>query len=499
MIIPESYQDRVDYFLMVLVVLAAIIRFWQLGTECLWIDEAWSYFISQQPWHLIPYMDVHPPVYYWFMKTWLLVAGYVDEAQIRMVSALFGIACVPATFMLGKRIGNDFVGMVAAFLMTFSTFAVYYSQEARQYTMVTFFFCVFMLAYLSAMEHKGWKRWAIAGGLAALCIWTHWFMFFAIAITVLHAISFHRKEPANVFIYVCSIFALMLPAIPSLDKAIYTKTVLEGSNLLDGLHGMDIISETVKWAGQGWLDLGILLVLLALIGWIFLYYQEKNGEGSLLFVSLFIGYTAAMVVLAEIMVVFPRYFLFLMPLYYILVAIGLINIITSVTDNRTIIALIMVLFIAVFGAFVFTYYEPTYKPDFRHTYDGIYPLTSDGDVHAITANQGQFTLVQFYYGNYWDKTDMKRFSSVNDLWDIMQEHEGHSMFVWVPPDEVPDGLAEAARIDKFLKQYGEKVAEVHQGTIHYAIYKVPYMREPFVSPPPLKSEYEIIVQRGIQT
>lgn len=490
MIIPESYQDRVDYLLMVLVVLAAIIRFWQLGAECLWIDEAWTYFVSQQPWHLIPFMDVHPPVYYWFMKTWLMIVNYADEAQIRMVSALFGIACVPVTYLLGKRVGNDFVGMVAAFLMAFSSFAIYYSQEARQYTMVTFFFCVFMLAFFSAIEQNGWKRWAIAGGLAALCIWTHWFMFFPVVITVIHALIYHYKQPANVFVYVCAIFALMLPAIPMLDKALYTKMVLECSNLLDGLHGLNILTETILQAGQNnWL-LAVLLCALAFIGWYTIWIPNNMSNGPVLIATLFCGFAVVMMMIAELVVVFPRYFVFLLPLYYILVAIGLINTVTSITKDRTIIAIIMVLFIAVFGSFVFTYYEPVYKPDYRDTYDGIFPMTSSGDVHAITANFGQFTLVRYYLGTYWN--DVVRFSSVRDLWDIMQAHPGHSMFVWVPPVEVPEGLDEAARIDKFLKQYGEKVAEVHQGTVHYAIYKVPYMKEPFVSPPPLASDYEFI-------
>ena len=99
-IIPESYEDRVDYLIMVLVVLAAIVRFWQLGTESLWIDEAWSYFVSQQPWHLIPFYDVHPPILYWCMKLMLVFWEVADEAGIRMVSALFGIATIPVVYLL---------------------------------------------------------------------------------------------------------------------------------------------------------------------------------------------------------------------------------------------------------------------------------------------------------------------------------------------------------------------------------------------------------------
>lgn len=498
MIIPESYQGRVDYLIMVLVVLAAIIRFWQLGTECLWIDEAWSYFVSQQPWHLIPFMDVHPPVYYWFMKAWLSLPGmFHDESQIRMISAIFGVITIPLVYRLGKRIGNDFVGILAAFMMTFSTFAIYYSQEARQYAIVTFFFCLFLFVYLEAIERKNWKIWALAGGLAALCMYTHWFLFFPIGATVFHALYFNRKEVSNLFVYIAAIFTLMIPAIPMLDKAFYTKTVLEGSNLLDGLHGMDIITSTLTLAGQNIEILGAILALLAVYGWFSTWNPRGDRDSiSMLIAFLFVVQTIAMILLAEYVVVFPRYFVFLLPLYYILIAIGLIKMVTSTTEDRTIIAIILVLFVAVFGAFVFTYYEPTYKPDMRHLYDPIYPLTSDGDVHAITANQGQFTLIMYYYGNYWDKTDMVRFSSMRDLWDIMQDHPGQSMFVWVPIAEVPEGLTEAKRIETFVNTYGENIGEIHQGTIHYAIYRAPHIKEPFVSPPPPSSDFEEIIRRG---
>jgi len=62
---------------------------------------------------------------------------------------------------------------------------------------------------------------------------------------------------------------------------------------------------------------------------------------------------------------------------------------------------------------------------------------------------------------------------------------------------VPEGLTEASRIDSFLKQYGTKEGEVHQGSVHYAIYRVPYMREPFVSPPPLQSDFDETMYFGL--
>lgn len=500
-IIPEKYQDRVDYLLMILVVLAAIIRFWQLDAECLWIDEAWSYFVTQQPWHLIPFMDVHPPVYYWLTKLWLSLPYVIPtEGTIRMVSALAGVLTVPFVYLLGKRIGNDFVGMVAAFLMAFSTFAIYYSQEARQYAVVTLFFCIFLLVYLDAIERKNWKRWAFAGALAALCMYTHWFLFFAIGATVFHAMYFNRKEIANVFIYVCTIFTLMLPAIPMLDKAIYTKVVLEGSNLLEGLHGLDIIGNTLTWAGQNIFLFGAVLLVLAGYGWLVTWNPNKDRDSiSMLIVFLFVTHTIAMLLLAEYVVVFERYFLFLLPLFYVMVAVGLISLITALFTDRTTIAIIIVFFLAIFGAATLTYYDPVYKPDMRNTFDPLYPITSDGDVHAITANQGQFELIKFYYrpSVAFGHVDLVRFSSVRDLWDIMQEHPSRSMFVWVPPVEVPEGLTEASRIDSFLQQYGTKEGEIHQGSVHYAVYRVPYMREPFVSPPPLKSDFDETMYFGL--
>jgi uncharacterized membrane protein len=429
-IIPESYQDRIDYLIMVLVALAAIVRFWELGTECLWIDEAWSYFVTQQPWHLIPFYDVHPPVFYWFTKAWLTLSGVADEANIRMVSALFGIATIPLVYSLGKRVGNDFVGILAAFMMTFSTFAIYYSQESRQYAITTFFFCIFLLFYLDAIDQKGWKVWAITGGLAAICMYCHWFMFFPIGATVFHAIWYHRKYVANVFIYVSSIFILMMPAIPMLDKAFYTKMVLEGSNLLEGLHGVDIFTRTAYLAGQNNIVIALGLIVLVILGW-YLTWSPRKDSISMLIAFVFVVQSIAMILLAEYVVVFPRYFVFLLPLYYVLASIGLIKVVTSITQDRTKIAAVIVVFLAIFGVMVFGYYEPTHKPDMRSTFDPLYPMTNDGDIHMITANQGQFELIKFYYSK-WDHTELIRFGSMRDIWDEMQDRPNSTFFIWVP-------------------------------------------------------------------
>jgi hypothetical protein len=143
---------------------------------------------------------------------------------------------------------------------------------------------------------------------------------------------------------------------------------------------------------------------------------------------------------------------------------------------------------------VFGYYEPVAKPDLRSTFNPLYPVTTDGDIHLITANQGQFELIKFYYSE-WDRTELIRFGSMRDIWNVMENHPNSTFFLWIPPVDAPDELTEAKAIESFVKTNGEKVTEIHRGTVHYAIYKVPSLREPFVSPPPLKSDFQGIIGR----
>lgn len=123
------------------IILAAFLRLYRLGHESLWLDETLSIaFVTRRYTTLellieLPITDPHPPLYYLLLDGWVGIFG-TSEAAVRLLSALFGIAAVILIYTLGAKMSGREAGIVAAMLLGFSPFHIYYSQEARMYTLL---------------------------------------------------------------------------------------------------------------------------------------------------------------------------------------------------------------------------------------------------------------------------------------------------------------------------------------------------------------------------
>ena len=77
----------------------------------------------------------NPPLYYSVLHGWLRFGD--SEAALRIPSMVFGVLTIPLVYALGRTIRDHRLGLVAALLFAISPFQVWYSQEARGYSLVT--------------------------------------------------------------------------------------------------------------------------------------------------------------------------------------------------------------------------------------------------------------------------------------------------------------------------------------------------------------------------
>lgn len=117
--------------------------------QSLWLDEATTAkAISQYDYFGIiskfTLTDFHPPLYYIFMKFWSAIFGH-SEITLRMPSVLFSLGAGYFVYLMG--------GIWAAVFFLFNPLVVYYSQEARMYSMAVFFLTG-ALYYLKKLSMK---------------------------------------------------------------------------------------------------------------------------------------------------------------------------------------------------------------------------------------------------------------------------------------------------------------------------------------------------------
>jgi len=153
-----------------LFIFAFLIRLINLN-QSLWLDEATTA-IAVKTHSFIQIItqfspaDFHPPLYYLFMDLWTNVFGY-SEIALRMPSVIFSLGTGWMIYLIikdihgffGRRLSqNDTVGFWATAFFLFNPLIIYYSQEARMYSMATFFIAVSFYFFVRVMKHEKCNR-----------------------------------------------------------------------------------------------------------------------------------------------------------------------------------------------------------------------------------------------------------------------------------------------------------------------------------------------------
>jgi len=157
--------------------------------EPLWYDETFTAGLVSRPladmWQVIQ-SDVHPPG--WYLIEWFNVRlfGY-SEAALRLPSLIAGLALIPLTYRLA--IASDLgqiTAAAAAVIIAFMPGTVYYSGEARSYSLLAVVIIIMMIAVL---EDK--PRWFAVAAPAAVML--HNLGYFHVLVIGLAALAYHRQ------------------------------------------------------------------------------------------------------------------------------------------------------------------------------------------------------------------------------------------------------------------------------------------------------------------
>jgi 4-amino-4-deoxy-L-arabinose transferase-like glycosyltransferase len=137
----NQLEDWAPRLVLVVTLVGGVLRVMLLGTKGMWLDETFSVWLANQStadmlqW--IVRIDQHPPLYYLLLHSWIALLGDTPY-YVRLLSALFGTATIPIIYLIGKRLSGAGVGLAAAVFLALSPFNIYFAQETRMYTLLTF-------------------------------------------------------------------------------------------------------------------------------------------------------------------------------------------------------------------------------------------------------------------------------------------------------------------------------------------------------------------------
>src|SRR5215211_1191285 len=181
--------------LALLILLGGLVRFATLGAQDFWLDELVTVqVIGQGPIDLLKSVaagESNPGLYYLLAGGWEHVFGE-GEFALRSLSALFGTATIPAVYAATAALSNRRAGLVAAALTATSPLLVWYSQEARNYSLLVLLSALAFLFFARALEdrdHRWLWAWALTSGLA---LSTH---YFAVALVAPQVVWLWMRRP----------------------------------------------------------------------------------------------------------------------------------------------------------------------------------------------------------------------------------------------------------------------------------------------------------------
>jgi hypothetical protein len=117
------------------------------------------------------------PLYHVLLKGWVLLAGD-SEWALRVPSALAGAAAVVVLYMAARELSWDdpppaLFPLAAAALLALSPFAIWYSQEAKVYSLLLLTVTLLLWSFLRALRLHSWQSWLVCGLVALLSIFVH--------------------------------------------------------------------------------------------------------------------------------------------------------------------------------------------------------------------------------------------------------------------------------------------------------------------------------------
>jgi len=128
-----------------------------------------------------------------FVFAWIVVQLGGGLSALRVVSLLFAVASVPVIALLGLRLANRAVGVVAALLASGTWVLIFHGIYGRMYSLFLFTSLLSFLALLSALDGTSRRRFALWGVALVLVLASHPYAVLVVGAQVLYVLLRRRR------------------------------------------------------------------------------------------------------------------------------------------------------------------------------------------------------------------------------------------------------------------------------------------------------------------
>jgi mannosyltransferase len=187
------YARRVDVPVCALAAITLSLGFVHLGTKSLWLDEAIGVerATNQGVWAAL-FRGGNMGLYTFLLHFWIRVFGDSETAS-RSLSVCFAALCVPAVFLVGRRLFDSRTGLVAVVLLVPNAFFLAWAQQARSYTLLILLVTLSSYFFLGELEQPSWPNRLLYVVSSALAVDAHYFAAFVVVAQLLTVLVLRRR------------------------------------------------------------------------------------------------------------------------------------------------------------------------------------------------------------------------------------------------------------------------------------------------------------------
>jgi mannosyltransferase len=415
---------KLDYMLISIVLIGAMVRFYGISRESLWVDElitmnevnpdiSWK-----KVFEFISIADPHPPLFFILEKIVCSIFGHTAGVA-RGMNATLGTLSILFIYFLGKEILNKRLGYLAAILLCINYYGIFYSQEARDYALALSMSILSTLFFIKLLKRPSLIHSVLYGIFALLLLYTHYFGLFIIggqgilALTLMLSKNGLQKVVFKYFYITAGIILIgYSPWLPS-----FIKQLTVTSFWIPPIPENFATSYFFEYFGNAIILEPILILLLLFYCWqVYSHYQSAEEKTIIddplhlsfamvffsIFFTLYVPYLRSVWVVPMLL---GRYTIVLLPVFIIAIAYG----IELIKGDHIRMYMIITVVILSFTHLIFNkrYYSPATitKTQFREVTEfmkdvgGAYPLIESGSTiwpHGFYLDKMSYHLPKFW-------------------------------------------------------------------------------------------------------
>ncbi|MEA2064871.1 MAG: glycosyltransferase family 39 protein [Patescibacteria group bacterium] len=309
-------------------------------------------------------IENNPPLHFLYLHFWIKIFGD-GEIAVRISSLIFGLLAIPLTYLVGKEIFSKKTGLIAAAFMAISPGLIYFSVEARMYSMLLSLslFSIYFYWKILKENKKISKLFYVFSSI--LLIYSHFFGYLVIIFQNIFFFVYRKNyQHIKIFFYKINIILIIVFSfwfIPKFLTLVYLP-VSQGWYFAMTTSLLNIFSTFEEIIGithnNRFLHAFCFLLIFALIITDFILFikqWKKNNytfgltcQHRYFFVYLWIIIPVFLSYIGNLMI--SKYLIFITPALYLLIAQAIVSINLKLRIRKVVLMTVVVfimLFIAI--------------------------------------------------------------------------------------------------------------------------------------------------------